>query len=132
MKKTIKIFSLVLLLFSVFVYLNFFTSIVFPWQKEEAIETTLNWGGLAALPTEAKNVSVEEEGNIFTRTFTVEFKANQSEIENWILKSKRLKNNIPKVSGETIIYDIYPGEIESFGGKVSVEKGKVRIVMSWS
>jgi hypothetical protein len=132
MKKTIKIIGLLLLLISTFLYLDLFSSIVFPWQRKEAIETTLNWGGLAELPKEAEIVNVEKEGSAFTRTFIVEFKATESEIENWILKSKRLKNTGPKMRGQIKTYEIYPGEDKSLGGKVNVENGKVTIRMSWS
>ncbi|WP_396187069.1 hypothetical protein [Flavobacterium sp.] len=132
MKKTIKILASLLFFILVFGYLNFFSSIVFPWQKAEAIKVTLNWGGLAELPKGAENLSVKKNGSMFTRTFTIEFDANQKEIENWILNSKRLKNNKPKVKGVNKTYEIYPGENESFGGKVSVENRKVTIRMSWS
>lgn len=129
--KILKIFGSLLFLLLVFIYLNFFSSIVFPWQKENAIQTTLNWGGLAELPNGTENLSVEKDGSMFTRTFIIKFNANQTEIENWILNSKRLKNNKPKVRDEIKIYEIYPGEKESFGGKVIVENGTVIIRMSW-
>ena len=132
MKKIIKILASLLFVLLVFGYFNFFSSIVFPWQKAEAIKTTLNWGGLAELPKEAENLSVEKSGSIFTRAFTIEFNADQKEIKNWILNSKRLKNNKPKVKGVNEIYEIYPGENESLGGKVSIKKGKITIRMSWS
>ena len=132
MKKTIKILAFLLFVLLVFGYLNFFSSIVFPWQKAEAIKTTLIWGGLAELPKEAENLNIEKSGSMFTRTFTIEFKAEQKKIENWILNSKRLKESKPKVKGVNKTYEIYPGENESLGGKVSIEKGKVTIRMSWS
>ncbi|HEY4617755.1 MAG TPA: hypothetical protein VIH09_06135 [Flavobacterium sp.] len=132
MKKTIRILASLLFVLLIFGYLNFFSSIVFPWQKAEAIKTTLNWGGLAELPKEVENLSVEKSGSMFTRTFTIEFNADQKEIENWILNSKRLKHNKPKVKGVNETYGIYPGENESLGGKVSIEKSKVTIRMSWS
>ena len=131
MKRTIKIFGLLLFLVSIFLYLDLFSSIVFPWQRKEAIETTLNWGGLAELPKEAEIVNVEKKGSPFTRSFVIQFKANKSEIENWIQKSKRLKNTEPKMRGETKTYEIYPGENEALGGKVRVENGKVLIYISW-
>jgi hypothetical protein len=132
MKKTIKILASLLFVFLVFTYFNFFSSIVFPWQKTEVIKTTLNWGGLAELPKEAENLNVEKSGSMFTRTFIIEFNSDQKEIEKWILNSKRLKNNKPKVKGVNETYEIYPGENESLGGKVSIEKGKVTIRISWS
>lgn len=130
MKKTIKIFGLLLLLISIFFYLKLCSNIVFPWQRKQVIEITLNWGGLAELPKEAEIVSVEKNGSVRARTFTVEFKASKSEIENWILKSKRLKNIEPKIRGQIKTYLIDPGENKSLGGIVSVENGKVRIRMS--
>lgn len=75
-----KIIILGLFLFLGFAYLNFFSSIVFPWQKESVIQTTLNWGGLAELPKEIENLSVEKDGSLFTRTFIIEFNASQIEI----------------------------------------------------
>jgi hypothetical protein len=132
MKQTIKILASILFAVLAYAYLNFFSSFVFPWQKAEAIKTTLNWGGLAELPKELENLSVEKSGSMFTRTFIIEFNANQREIENWILNSKRLKANKPKIEGENETYEIYPGENESLGGKVNIEKGKVTIKMSWS
>jgi hypothetical protein len=132
MKTKIKIIGSLLFAFLLFVYLNFFSGFVFPWQKMDAIQTTLSWGGLAELPKVSENLTVEKDGGIFTRSFKIQFKANQSEINSWISKSKRLKDNLPKVKGERKIFDIYPGEKESFGGNVTVEKGMVTIRMSWS
>lgn len=132
MKKTLIIIGLFLITILIYLYLNLFSNIVFPWQKKVAIETTLNWGGLAELPKEAEIINIEKEGNAFTRTFIIEFKANKSEINNWILKSKRLKNTVPKIRGAIKTYEIYPGEDESLGGKVSVENEKVIVRMSWS
>lgn len=115
-----------------FAYIYFFSSFVFPWQKDNVIQTTLNWGGLAEFPEKIENLSIEKDGNLFSRTFLIEFNANQIEIQNWIIKSKRLKNNMPEVHDEIKTYKIYPGENGSFGGKVSIDKGKVIICMSWS
>ena len=120
------------ILFLGFAYIYFFSSFVFPWQKNNVIQTTLNWGGLAEFPEKIENLSIEKDGNLFSRTFLIEFNANQIEIQNWIIKSKRLKNNIPEVHDEIKTYKIYPGENGSFGGKVSIDKGKVIICMSWS
>ncbi|MEW5677219.1 hypothetical protein ABGT15_12970 [Flavobacterium enshiense] len=132
MKNTIKIISPILFLLMIFVYLNYFSSYVFPWQKEDAIQTTLNWGGLAKLPNNIENLKVQKEGTLFTRTFIIEFSTNKNEVENWIANSKRLKSNIPKLRRKNKIYDVYPGENESFGGTVKIEGNNVSIKMSWS
>ena len=78
-----KIIILGLFLFLGFAYLNFFSSIVFPWQKESVIQTTLNWGGLAELPKEIENLSVEKDGSLFSRTFIIEFN-EKYEYSNYI------------------------------------------------
>ncbi|MNK62699.1 hypothetical protein D3C87_818860 [compost metagenome] len=103
-----------------------------PWNKDEVIKTTLKWGGLKELPTNSEIITLEKRGSIFTRQFIIEFVSSENEIKNWIKKSKRLKNNQPKSDTNKMIYEIYPGEDDSFGGKVEIKKDTVKINMSWS
>lgn len=106
---------------------------VMPWEKNEIIQTTLGWGGLANLPDGTNNLKVEKKGNLFTREFLIEFEVdNISEIQDWIQKSKRLNQNTPKLREQTRVYEIYPGEKNSMGGKVEILENKIRINMSWS
>lgn len=133
MTKIILKFSI--LIFAVFItliYLNFFSNIVFPWKKSDAIETSLNWGGLSNLPSSIEKIKVEQKGSMFTRQFIVKFYSDQREIQNWITNSKRLKSNVPKINNKTKIYEIYPGENGAIGGKVEIEGTKVLINMSWN
>jgi len=133
MTKIILKFSI--LIFTVFValiYLNFFSNIVFPWQKKDAIETSLNWGGLSNLPSSIGNIDVEQKGSMFTRQFIVKFYSDQKDIQNWITNSKRLKSKVPKINNKTKVYEIYPGENGALGGKVEIEGTKVLINMSWN
>lgn len=128
-----KIFKVSILLAfaaALYIYLAAFSSYVFPWDKKEAVAPTLTWGGLAPLPT--NDIAIEKRGSMFTRQFIIEFTAGKDEIEKWIKNSKRLQNNIPKQSGSDVIYEVYPGENESFGGTVKVSGTKVIINMSWS
>ncbi len=127
----LKILSLIFIVFIAIMYLNFFSNIVFPWKKEEAISTTLNWGGLSKLPDSIKKLEIEQRGSTFTRQFIIKFNADQKEIKKWILNSKRLKNNVPKINYKTKIYEIYPGENGAMGGKVEIEGMKVLINISW-
>lgn len=131
MKKT-KIIAFIGFLGMVFLYLNFFSSYVMPWQKEEAIQSVLTWGGLAALPENAKIIEIGKYGSMFTRQFKIEFTSSKAEIEKWILKSKRLKSNTPKFQKETKIYQIHPGEFDSYGGEVTIKGNTVFINISWS
>lgn len=130
--KKIKIAAFIGFLGLFFLYLNFFSSYVMPWQKEEAIQSALTWGGLAALPENAEIIKIGKYGSVFTRQFKIQFTSSKAEIEKWILKSKRLKSNVPKFQKETKIYQIHPGELDSYGGEVTVEGNTVFISISWS
>ncbi|MEH6538078.1 MAG: hypothetical protein V7719_16880 [Psychroserpens sp.] len=115
------------------IYIYVSNTTVLPWEKEEVIQVTLEWGGLDELPAEIKNLEIDKKGSLFTRQFIIEFELDDSsKIDEWIKNSKRLKNNIPKIKGNTKVYEIYPGEIDSMGGKVEITEGKVLIDMSWS
>lgn len=103
-----------------------------PWERNEIIKTSLNWGGLNEFPKNAEIINIEKKGSMFTRQFIIEFKSSDKEINSWIEKSKRLKNNIPKIENQTKIYEIYPGEENAFGGKVEINNNIVKINMSWS
>lgn len=108
-------------------------SYVLPWEKEEVIETTLEWGGLNELPKDIKNLKIDKRGSIFTRQFIIEFEVNHlKQINDWIHKSKRLKNNTPTIKEDKRIFLIYPGEQGANGGKVEIYGKEVKINMSWS
>ncbi len=132
MKKLFGIFSVFLILSIVSLYIIFFSNYVMPWDKEEAIKTTLNWCGLRELPKNSEIITLEKRVSIFTRQFIVEFVSSENEIKDWIKKSKRLKNNQPKLNSNKVIYEIYPGEDDSYGGKVEIKNDTVKINMSWS
>jgi hypothetical protein len=131
-KSVLKILSLIFVLFIALIYLNFFSNIVFPWKKDVAINTTLNWGGLSKLPDNMENLEIEKRGSAFSRQFIIKFCSDQKEIQKWILNSKRLKNNIPQINKKTKVYEISPGENGALGGKVEIEGTKVLINISWN
>jgi len=130
--KLVKIFSILAFILMLFVYINYFSSFVMPWQKEETIKTALLWGGLHELPENAEIVSIRKYGSLLTRQFKIEFISTKPEIERWISNSKRLKNNKPKKENKIKIFSIYPGESDSNGGEVRVNGNKVLINISWS
>jgi hypothetical protein len=131
-KIILKTSSLIFVIIIALIYLNSFSNIVFPWRKDEAINTTLRWGGLYKLPEHIENFEIEQRGSAFTRQFIIKFNSDPKEIQKWILNSKRFKNNIPKINNKTKIYEIYPGENGAIGGKVEIEGTKVLINMSWN
>lgn len=114
-------------------YIYISNTYVFPWEKEEAIQFALTIGGLNALPDNIKNLEIEKKGSFFTRQFIIDFEfKNSTQLKNWIQTSKRLKNNTPNIKGNTKVYEIYPGEENSYGGKVKIQDKKVQINMSSS
>ncbi|MEO8255512.1 MAG: hypothetical protein ABI554_14110 [Flavobacterium sp.] len=130
--KRYKIFYFLILVAMLFFYLNYFSSYVMPWQKEEAFKAALLWGGLKEIPKNAKIINLEKHGSSFTKQYIIEFVSSKSEIEKWIRESKRLKNNIPEVRLKIKTYYINPGEMHSYGGRVKIKQDTVSINMSWS
>lgn len=125
-------FGLLLLMGFCAVLYIVFTDSVMPWNRRDAIATTLQWGGLAAIPLEAYNIAVETEGGMFTRKFLVRFECSPTALDKWISESKRLRSNRAEAKGEKKLYSVYPGEGNAFGGTVEVEGTQVEIAMSWS
>lgn len=113
------------------VYLFVFSNIVFPWQKDNSIKTTLEWSGLIEFPIENKNINITKQGSMFTRQYILEFSTSKSEIENWIEKSEKLKKIPVKEIGKTEIY-IIDGEKGAMGGTLKVKDSLVILNISWS
>lgn len=63
LRKIIIAFSLLTAIFTLYIYLQFFSGYIFPWNKKEAVQTTLEWGGLAPLPVSANDVTIEKRGS---------------------------------------------------------------------
>lgn len=130
--KIVKIISILFLCGIFSLYLNYFSSFVMPWQKEDAIKCALTWGQLEKLPKNAEIISMEKRGSIFTRQFIIEFESSESEIKKWMQESKGFQNNIPEIKENTKIYEIHPKSLQSYGGRVEITGNKVLINMSWS
>ncbi|MEE1899102.1 hypothetical protein GN157_17355 [Flavobacterium rakeshii] len=113
------------------VYLFVFSNIVFPWQKDNAIKTTLEWSGLTELPIENKNINITKRGSMFTRQYILEFTANTKEIKNWIKKNKKLNKIQLRERNNTKTY-VISGEKGAIGGTVKIKDNLVIINMSWS
>ena len=125
----------VIFLFIGLVIVPYFTNTLMPWERSNAIETTLLWGGLAELPEQANDLKVKTSGGMFTRTFFLEFNLSEPELQQWIRNSKRLKELTPKTQTDgTNLFEIYPGEDGAIGGTVLInfQQGNVKIEMAWS
>ena len=65
----------------IFVYINYLSNVVMPWQKEEIINTTLSWSGLNKFPEKAKIIDIQKKGSLFSRQFVNEFNVQKKEIQ---------------------------------------------------
>ncbi|TWT29205.1 hypothetical protein KOR42_55460 [Thalassoglobus neptunius] len=98
-----------------------------------ALDATKEWAQLNEFPVTATNLTVETQGNMFTREFTVEFDAPLADIENWLRKSPGTNSVTPTTDGDVRHYDIDPG-----GGAQHAEleldesQGHVKIHTYWS
>jgi hypothetical protein len=104
-----------------------------PAKQKEMMALVLEWGRLAPFPASATSVSIETEGNLFTRSFHARFVAPEHDIESWIKDSPGLTEAMPEELEDKIVqYVITPG-----GGankaKVTVDYvwEKVEIYVSW-
>ena len=131
MKKAFKVLTLLFITSVLIIYLFIFSNIVFPWQKDEAIKTTIEWSGLTELPVQKENIKITKKGSVFTRQYILEFTASTKEIENWIKKNKKLNKIQPRERNTTKTY-VISGEKGATGGTIKIKDNLVIINMSWS
>lgn len=93
----------------------------------------LEWGRLAPFPANATNVSIEAEGNSFTRSFYASFVAPKQDIQTWIKNSPGINEATPQeLSENKIKYTISPGGGANLA-EVTIDftMNKVNIYVSW-
>jgi hypothetical protein len=102
-------------------------------KQKETMSSVLAWGRLAPFPANAANVSIETEGNSFTRSFHASFVAPKQDIQVWINDSPGLNEAAPEeLSSGKVWYRITPG-----GGANKAEVtinyilNSVEIYVSW-
>ncbi|RPH29907.1 MAG: hypothetical protein EHM93_16655 [Bacteroidales bacterium] len=135
MKKVTKTLLIVLSIAILFLIINISSDRVMPWNKQQAIITTLSWAGLEPLPESSSEIKVWKKGSMFSRQFIIEFTSDQNSIDKWLNENSRLKNMKPIIHSSSIVkYDIHPGENGAIGGFITIDKelNKVTIDMSWS
>lgn len=108
------------------------TDRVMPWNKQAAIDTALEWGGLSSLPVQAADVDVRTKGSMFSRKIILRFACAPRELAAWIARNKKLATMHYRLQNGTKAYEICPGEAGAHGGTVVVEGQIVKIEMSWS
>lgn len=79
-------------------------------RQAEMMALILEWGRLAPFPDSASDISVQTEGNSFTRSFRASFVAPNSDIEKWVLASPGLiESNRQELSSNRLKYIVVPG-----------------------
>lgn len=102
-------------------------------EKRIALNRTRDWGRLAAVPENAKDLVVTAEGNMFTPSFRVSFSASREEIAGWVSESPGLRESQPTTEGSVRKYDIKP----SCGAQhaevvIDDSNNQVRVYVAWS
>jgi hypothetical protein len=73
-----------------------------PVKKQEMLRITLDVGDLAPIPKVAIIKSIKTDGNMFTRSFNIEFSADVKVIKKWLDDSKGIKSaKVVKLSKST-------------------------------
>lgn len=86
-------------------------------KQQEMVKIILKCGELAPIPKEAMDKTVVTEGNMFTRSYRLKFKANANTIYDWLHSSKGIKSAKLVKTGNNeqyilnIKYDFQYGEV---------------------
>ena len=102
-------------------------------KQKEMITIVLEWGRLAPFPIYATNVSIETEGNSFTRSYHASFVATKQDIQAWIKDSPGINEATPQeLSENKVKYIISPtGGANSVEVTIDFAINKVDIYVSW-
>ncbi|WP_426491727.1 hypothetical protein [Hymenobacter sp. 102] len=111
------------------------TDRVMPWNKAEAINTTLEWGGLAALPVPVSEVEIKKVDGSFSQKFSLRFKCDYAAQRRWIHSSSGLKNGrLQAVTGEgaSSTFCLHPNQDGVYGGTLTIRGQEVELQMKRS
>jgi len=110
MKKGYKISLIILLIITTLILGYKF------YSRNESIKVAIEWGRLAEIPDNAKQIKVKSRGNIFSRTFYLSFKTTDAELKKWIKNSIDLEQNTwinPNEEKYVKFIDKETGELDS-------------------
>jgi hypothetical protein len=133
MKKIILFFLICIVILGLVL---FFTS-----RQGEEKKIVLAWSGISAIPTWAKEVSVETNGNSFSREFTMMFSGTAEEIDQWIAEEpvfktaekKDIQSSDVSQKGSVETYILVPQSGAGYA-EVVIDRsvGRVKIRVYWS
>jgi hypothetical protein len=104
-----------------------------PAKQKEMMAIVLEWGRLSPFPASATNVSVETEGNSFTRSFRARFVAPKQDIQSWIKDSPGLNEAVPEELSNNKVKYIITSEGGTNKAEVTIDYilNQVEIYVSW-
>ena len=103
-------------------------------KQDEMLKLVLAWGRLSPFPENATNISVQAEGDSFTRSFRASFSAPKQDIKTWLDDSPGTRETTPQTMPDGHLkYVIAPGAgANSAEVTVDFETNTVEIYVSWS
>jgi len=101
-------------------------------RRDSAISATIKWGRLAPFPVSGDNLIVTTEGNIFTRSFKVQFQSPAQDIDRWIHASPGLEESAPVFENGSRKYVIKPGGGANRAEVLITNNRDVVVFVSWS
>ncbi|MEL6551992.1 MAG: hypothetical protein AAFQ63_00825 [Cyanobacteria bacterium J06621_11] len=101
--------------------------------NRDAIEASLAWARMSALPESAQQIETVIQGSMFTREFEVSFQAEKEDIQYWLANSEGTKTATVSTSGDTSVYKVVPGEGAQFA-RVYVDWATLTVLIQthWS
>lgn len=104
-----------------------------PAKQQEMLKITLHVASLAPIPSGASIKSIKTEGNMFTRTFCVEFSADAGTIKKWLGDSRGIKAAKIEKTTSGVKYVIEPGDGYNWAEVVVDHSARtVHIRVEWS
>jgi hypothetical protein len=105
-----------------------------PAKQHEMLNIALIWGRLSPFPQNATNLTVQTEGNLFTRSFRASFSAPKQDIKTWLANSPGTRETTPQTMPDgRLKYVIAPGGGANIAEvTVDFETNTIEIYVSWS
>jgi hypothetical protein len=98
-----------------------------------AVDTALTWARLDELPASAVDVEIDARGSRFTRQFTITFRADPDEIDQWLQSSPGIDNANREAAGPIVTYLIEPGDGAQFAQvRYDTTTHVIEILTYWS
>lgn len=103
-----------------------------PRKQAEMLSISLRVGDLAPIPKKAVDRKIWTEGNRFTRTFHIVFRADPKTTRKWLQLSPGISKAAVEKDGAELRYILKPREGWNRADVLVDPKGNVHIHVEWS